>query len=80
MLLAVVCLVGVLFVGLPSGYEVCSGSVVDTTLCENAQLRRAIFGSVLTGAGIIAASVIVAAAVVRTSTDKNEELGFTANP
>lgn len=68
MLLAGVLLVGVVITGfvlvdLPRVDQVCSGEVVSTDLCEPARLGRSIFGSVLTGAGVIALAIIVAAAL-----------------
>lgn len=41
--------------------EVCTGDVVDTVLCEGAQLRQSIFGGLIGAAMIIAAAILAAA-------------------
>lgn len=54
-------------------YEICSGDVVSTDLCEPARLGRTIFGAVITGSAIIAAAVIVAAAMLSGGRKRSSE-------
>lgn len=56
--------IGVVVSGVMEAPAYCSGSVVDTTLCDSARLRVLIFGSLLAAAGLTAASVVAAAGVV----------------
>ncbi len=45
-------------IGLGQMNDVCSGDIVDTVLCEGAQLRQSIFG------GLVGAALIIGAAIL----------------
>lgn len=50
--------------GLVQTNAVCSGDVVDTALCEGAQLRQSIFGGVVGAALIIGAALLAGASLI----------------
>ena len=62
--MGVVVAVGFWLADLPS-ISVCSGSIVDTNLCEAAQLRQSIFAAALASSGIVAGALMIAAFLVR---------------
>lgn len=71
LIIAVVLVVaGVALGGLNGVAEYCSGDVYDTQLCESAQLRQSIFGSVLAGTGVIAAAIVAGAGLLASRSKK----------
>lgn len=66
-------IVGFSLSGLGDVARYCSGDVIDPTLCQGAKLPVAIFGSVLAGAGVVGAAIIVGAGLIASPRSSPDE-------
>ncbi|MFD5215696.1 hypothetical protein [Microbacterium sp. NPDC058345] len=51
-------------IGLVQTNAVCSGDVVDTVLCEGAQMRQSVFGGLVGAAAIIGTAILAGAFLI----------------